>query len=166
MTPIRSPFQGSAAPAEMLDNAIAFAQTCGDRHERRAVFSTAFIGLCGTGVPVSLIVGERYAHFVFGLLVPSTLALLATLVSTWATLIRPFEKWRLFRRVQFISELERARYQRHLPPYAGPDRDERLLAYIDDTTSLLLDAWGKLLPTPEDLARLVAPPTSPHQPAP
>lgn len=89
--------------------------------------------------------------WLWGKLVPSVCAALASFLTAWIKLRKPESLWSLYRTGQRQIEKELRYYKSGITPYNGNESDKKLVENVSNIFDKTHAGWLKLVPNAEDL---------------
>lgn len=106
-------------------------------------------------IPVLILLSTEFLSFWLGKVAPALIAAALFIAASYTQLERPHERWNVYRRYQRTFEAERVLYQNSAEPYTDPaTRDALFATKIAQLTVALHEDWARVLPTPDEIARL------------
>jgi uncharacterized protein DUF4231 len=152
------PEPDSAALAE-CDRHLRYLNAQATRNKRLTYAATAAVMLSSAAIPVLLLVSTQTGAFLLGKLLPAVAAGIAALASAAAQVVRPHDRWRVFRRHHRLLEADRVAYFHSIGEYDTDERDRVLLMRVVASHRAVVDEWLQLMPeTASSLAALPRPP--------
>jgi hypothetical protein len=141
-----------AKPVETADRVISSVKWKADDNEFWARFGSAVMMAATAAIPVCVVLSTHWQSFVFGKVLPATLAAFAAWLAGRLQFDKPHERWTLYRGYQRVIEMERLRYENRVGQYAAEERDALFINRLAELQLELHDDWAHLVPKSSEVA--------------